>query len=92
MRMELPGKGESLPDVASEEDSAQSTLERHEVMAAIDSALNQLSAAQRMIFLLKEQQDLSCLEISRVCGCSENAVKQALFRARHQLRRHLCDA
>ena len=53
------------------------------------SALDTLSAKQRMIFTLKHYQGLKIKEIATIMKCSEGSVKKQLFRAVNGLRTSL---
>ena len=45
--------------------------------------------AQRLVFVLREYEDLSYQEIADVVGCSEGTVKSRLHRAKEALRARL---
>jgi RNA polymerase sigma-70 factor (ECF subfamily) len=52
-------------------------------------ALGELSARQRLVFLLKHREGMTCDEIARSLGCSTGTVKKSLFRAVMKLRERL---
>ena len=54
---------------------------RSEIREKIDHVLNRLSGRQKMIFILKHYQELTCAEIAGYLNCSEGSVKRQLFRA-----------
>ena len=54
----------------------------------ISVVLNQLTARQRMIFILRHHQQLSTQEISEYMGCSQGSVKKQLFRAVTAIKDH----
>ena len=54
---------------------------RKEIREKIDHTLNRLSGRQKMIFILKHYQELTCAEIADYLNCSEGSVKRQLFRA-----------
>lgn len=59
---------------------------------AVDTALRQLPARQRQVFLLRELQQLTTEETAQVLGCSVGTVKQHHFRALTALRALLTEA
>jgi RNA polymerase sigma-70 factor (ECF subfamily) len=59
----------------------EQTISRKEIREKIDYTLNRLSGRQKMIFILKHYQELTCAEIADYLDCSEGSVKRQLFRA-----------
>ena len=52
----------------------------------IDQTLNQLSDQARMVFVLRELENLSYAEIAYVSGINSETVRSRLFHTRRQLR------
>ncbi|MFH0944373.1 MAG: sigma-70 family RNA polymerase sigma factor, partial [Planctomycetota bacterium] len=55
----------------------------------IAAAVARLPDDQRLVFVLREYQNLDYREISEVAGCSEGTVKSRLYRAKEALRGQL---
>jgi len=60
-------------------------LERAELRAKIDEALDQLSPAHRAVLILHEFEELEYKEIAKRVGCSIGTVMSRLFYARRKL-------
>lgn len=52
----------------------------------LDLLFNKLPLIQRTFLNLKINEELNYREISKICGCSINAVKQGLYRARETMK------
>jgi RNA polymerase sigma-70 factor (ECF subfamily) len=76
----------AVPDQALGTDP-QREQARHELRRRIDLSLVGLSPRQRMIFLLKHDQQFSIREIAAQLQCTEGSVKTHLFRAVTALKR-----
>lgn len=63
--------------------------ENQELGRRIGEALAALGEDQRMVFILREYEDLDYREIAEITGVSEGTVKSRLFRAKESLRQHL---
>jgi RNA polymerase sigma-70 factor (ECF subfamily) len=64
-------------------------LSNREMVALIKSLADGLSEKQRMIFLLRDLQDLTIEEVADITGMSESAIKTNLFYARQNIRKKL---
>jgi len=87
-RLDVPDEDRS--ETASDEDVEANLLIR-ERMALAEELLGRLPAAQREVLLMSEWDGLSAREIGGIAGLSENAARQALFRAKRRLRELLQD-
>lgn len=66
-----------------------SDLENQELGRAIGEALANLGEDQRMVFVLREYENLDYREIAEITGVNEGTVKSRLFRAKEALRERL---
>jgi RNA polymerase sigma-70 factor, ECF subfamily len=66
-----------------------SRLQQTEVAAIFRELSAGLSEKQRLVFLLRELEGLSSLEVAEIVGCRESTVRNHLFNARKFLRREL---
>ena len=83
---------EARTDLKSHPDTAAGpaeTMERRELAGAIQAAIAALPPVQREVVLLRDVEGLPALEVARVLGIGERAVKSRLHRARLALRESL---
>jgi RNA polymerase sigma-70 factor (ECF subfamily) len=76
-----------LPDerAASVEEAAY----HKQLVTQVTQAMEELTPQQRLIFLLKHREEMSCEEISEACAVSTGTVKKSLFRAVGKIRERM---
>ena len=67
------------------QDGPQQHLERGEVAAVIEEALQRLPTRQRQAFILRYWEELDVAETALAMGCSEGSVKTHCSRATHSI-------
>lgn len=67
----------------------QTAVGQAELAAGIGAALEQLTALERSVFVLRHLEQRSLSEIAQTLSSNVNACKQAIFRAVRKLRCHL---
>jgi RNA polymerase sigma-70 factor, ECF subfamily len=92
----LDSSGEELDLMASVQDERAMAnpareLERKNMSAAIQSALEELTPRERMVFELKHYQGLKLRTIGEMLSTTEETAKNTLFRATRKLRAKLAE-
>jgi RNA polymerase sigma-70 factor (ECF subfamily) len=80
---------DSLEDLLEEPSGvvdAEDDIQRKVLAGRVMSALGELTEQQRLIFLLKHREGLTCREVAEATGCSVGSVKKSLFRSLEKLR------
>lgn len=70
----------------SYQESAEVVVEKIDFSQKLGDLIFKLPSVQRTFLNLRVNEDLSHFEISVICGCSVNSVKQGLFRARKSMK------
>jgi RNA polymerase sigma-70 factor (ECF subfamily) len=78
-----------MPSVLVEWSSPEALLADAEARRNLDEAIHTLPESLRSVFLLRDVEQLSTLEVAEVMGISESLVKVRLHRARLTLRERL---
>jgi RNA polymerase sigma-70 factor (ECF subfamily) len=68
----------------------ESALDERLLAGRVRDALAELSPQQRLVFLLKHDEGMTCEEIARALSCSTGTVKKSLARSVAKLRARLC--
>jgi RNA polymerase sigma-70 factor (ECF subfamily) len=68
---------------------AESALHERLLAGRVRDALSELSPQQRLVFLLKHDEGMTCEEIARTLSCSTGTVKKSLARSVAKLRARL---
>ena len=68
----------------------ESALHERLLAARVRDALSELSPQQRLVFLLRHDEGMTCEEIARTLSCSTGTVKKSLARSLAKLRARLC--
>ena len=76
---------ECLPDRSNEAE----TVERKELLAAVDAFLAELPVDERVAFVGRYWLMLPLQDMARQLHCREGTLKSSLYRTRKKLRRHL---
>lgn len=80
----------SLRLVKTSTDAEQTvSMQRKEVERVFEDVSSVLSEKQKVIFVMKEMDDLPSAEISRILGCKESTVRNHLFNARKLMQEQL---
>jgi RNA polymerase sigma-70 factor (ECF subfamily) len=67
-------------------ETAEDDFQRGIMVGRVMRALGELTEQQRLIFLLKHREGMTCQEVAELLGCSAGSVKKSLFRSIEKLR------
>lgn len=79
----------SAHDENSGAGAMETTLQNRLVIERVRQVLSEVTAQQRLSFLLKHEEGMTYEEISRELGCSTGTVKKSVSRTVNRLRREL---
>lgn len=97
-RLRRTGRSERLSPLGdegpaeAEDGSPEVRAAAREAMTLLRRAIDRLAPPHRVVFMLRDVEELSTADTAAILGLSSALVKVRLFRARHALRRALAGA
>lgn len=88
-KLEEPATGEEEPPVTDISGDPETRASGQEVRSYLESAIEGLPDAYRLVFVLREVEELSTSETAEALQITQDVVKTRLHRARAMLRREL---
>jgi RNA polymerase sigma-70 factor (ECF subfamily) len=79
-------------DAAKPDESPEDRAAAREAMTFLHRAIDRLPPAHRVVFMLRDVEEVSTADAADILGISAALVKVRLFRARHALRHALAEA
>ena len=67
----------------------EQTASRREMKAILENAIRELPDAYRLVFVLRDVEEMDTAEAAEALGLTQDNIKTRLHRARAMLRRHL---
>ncbi len=83
------GDGEVRREIADFSENPESRSEQGEMVAVIHAAIATLGEANRIVFTLREIEGMEYDDIARTLGCTQEAVRTRLHRAKKELKEKL---
>lgn len=89
--LDLPEREEreAAPFAEARTEDPEQSVSRHQLAALLELAIDRLPEIYRLVFLLREVEELSVAESAECLGVSEEVIKVRLHRARKLLREAL---
>lgn len=81
---EMLDEGALVPELSRRD--SENGFHRRLMVGRVMRALGELTPQQRLVFLLKHREGMTCAEIAGAVGTSVGSVKKSLFRAVQKLR------
>ena len=81
---ELPDEAALAPELTRRD--SENGFHRQLMVGRVMRALGELTPQQRLVFLLKHREGMTCAEIAEATGASVGSVKKSLFRSVQKLR------
>jgi len=82
-------KSNTITESSLHSTNLETTLQNRILVSRVMQSLAEVTAHQRLIFLLKHHEGMTSEEIARALGCSTGTVKKSLSRTVAILRKHL---
>lgn len=84
-----PETGDALPDLPAEEADAETRLANKQLKELILRYTSELPPRQRLIFTLRDVEELEVSEVREITGLSPGKIKSLLYLARKRIRERI---